>query len=187
MMRPAFLALVMLAMPCQAKGPAPSYQHDPSAIVQVFCASEQGTALGTAIRVTHNGYITARHVVALGKCTIVGEAGGPITVTYSDEKTDFATFIGPEGRGIIPISCDGFVAGRIYVARGYAGGNPYDVLVPWLATDLTDGPKTLFLGDAIPGMSGGPLIDRAGRVVGIVNQHTASRSLPLSLSKVCRA
>jgi hypothetical protein len=172
----ALASAAMLAAPSVPR--AQPYAHDPEAIVKVSCNG----GWGTAVKVGPSSYITAAHVIDAGGCKV---DGFPITVTAINAFRDYATFIGPTTNHVITPSCDGFRAGRIYVARGYAGGFEANVAVPWLATELTDGGQALFLGDAIPGMSGGPLVDRKGRVVGIVNRRVASRSIPLELTPLC--
>lgn len=175
----------LLALGCAfalaAPSPVPAdepYSHDPAAIVKVECDG----GWGTAVKIGPSSYITAAHVIDAGGCK-VGGAG--ITLTAVDPSLDFAAFIGPNSNHVIPLSCDGYRAGKIYVARGYAAGFGVNIRVPWLATELTDAGQALMIGDAIPGMSGGPLIDRKGRVTGIVNQRAASRSLPLDRTSLC--
>ena len=173
----AIVAAPLLAAPSASAQSAP-YAHDEAAIVKVDCDG----GWGTGVAVGGARYVTAAHVVDAGGCTVGGVG---ITITNVDRWNDYAVFIGPTTNHVIPVDCGGFDAGKIYIARGYAGGFNANVLVPWLATELTDQGQRLMIGDAIPGMSGGPLIDRRGRVVGIVNKRVASRSLPHSRTVLC--
>ena len=169
-------AAFLLAAPSAPS--AKPYAHDEAAIVKVECEG----GWGSAVKIGPSEYITAAHVVNAGGCTVDGVG---ITVTRVNDLFDYATFTGPTNNHVIPVSCGGFDAGKIYVARGYPGGFPGLVRVPWLMTELTDQGQRLAIGDAIPGMSGGALIDRRGRVTGIVNRRVASRSLPLSATSAC--
>lgn len=174
-----FLALAGAAMLAAPSAPSSGpYNHDHAAIVRVTCSG----GWGTAVKIGPSSYITAAHVVDAGGCSV---DGAPITLTSVDRGDDYATFIGPSSSHVIPLSCGGFKAGRIYLARGYAAGFNANVQVPWLATEISDGGQRLMIGDAIPGMSGGPVLDRAGRLTGIVNQRVASRALSLTETPLC--
>jgi hypothetical protein len=181
----ALLALCAAAFLAAPSTPASApYDHDPAAIVRVQCITQLGTRTGSGVRIAPDTYITAAHVVVeSGECSI---AGVPITVTFSDEPSDFAMFSGGAAGPTMPVHCGGFKAERVYLARGFAFGGNANFGMPWQATEITDNSLRLFIGDAIPGMSGGPVIDRKGRVAGIVNMRLASRGLPLSATKVCR-
>jgi S1-C subfamily serine protease len=98
------------------------------------------------------------------------------------------------------VSCRGFREGRFYLAGGYAFG-----VRPMLhglrygggrgqVSELKDGrPEArgddfpLFDGLAFPGMSGGPVVDLEGRLVGIVNgSNVMSAPHPLAASALLR-
>jgi hypothetical protein len=177
------LAALLCAAPTTSEAGPPPYSHDEAAIVRVFCTNPLGTSVGTAVKVGPGEYITAAHVVDSGQCHI---GIVPIVVTHLDKLRDFATFTGPVSAAVVRISCDGFKPGRVYEARGFAGGEFTNISFPWQATELASWPWTVFVGEAIPGMSGGPLIDRKGRVTGVVNMRWPARSLPLSRTGLCQ-
>lgn len=160
------------------------YPHAPAAIVRIECYGERDGGIGTAFKVGLVTYVTAAHVVHGRKCTIGGE---PVTVDIEgNDNRDFAVLTGPATSAMLPFSCKEFRLGRFYLARGYAGGGYELAALPWLATTIPWGSKAVLLGEAYAGMSGGPLIDRRGRVRGVVNTRLPSMALPLSETPLCR-
>jgi hypothetical protein len=169
----ASAALVAAPVSAPATGP---YAHDESLIVPVLCASGSGTAF----KVGWNTYITADHVSDNEDCAIGGE---PVLVTRRDLDHDFAMLRGPASPHSLPVSCAGFKAGKLYLARGHVP-NAWFMSLPWVATEIRD-PQRLFLGEAIPGMSGGAVLDRKGRAVGVVSKRLAARATDLRDTSVC--
>ena len=137
---------------------------------------------GTAFRIGRNHWISVAHVTALHDCEV---AGGPITVTDQDGKNDFSTFDTPSitSNGF-KVNCGGFIPGQYYYAVGHALGLPFHTVITVYATYARwpDG-KRVLIGpyDFIPGMSGGPVLNSAGEVVGTVNAFV--RGEPISLSR----
>lgn len=160
------------------------YAHDPAAIVLIYCQRATGGVTGSAFKVSETTYITAHHVVAGGICA-VGNA--PVQITSLDEKRDYATFIGPASPAMLKPSCDGFRPGTVYAARGYPGGSSYNIFTPWLAMRAVWKGFGVFAGEAIGGMSGGPLLDPQGRVVGVVVMKHPARSMSLSNTGYCKS
>lgn len=161
-----------------------AYPHDEAAIQLIYCQRVDGAASGTAFKVGPTYYLTARHVVLGGQCSI---GGVPVTINTMDEKHDFATLTGPASPHILATNCRGFHSGQTYLARGFPGGQSYNIFMPMIASALSVGGFRTFTGaDVIPGMSGGPVMDTQGRVTGIVNMRWPSRSMPLSSTGFCR-
>jgi hypothetical protein len=141
-------------------------------VKQVSCIG----ARGTAFKVAANKYLSVNHVTARAGCSIEGK---PIYVTYSDPAGDFSiiSVYDPEPGGL-PISCDGYRAGRPYLSVGFARGAPESIGVMLRAYDFPNLPGLtrgwqIFGGveTVIPGMSGGPILSEDGRVVGVVNAY----------------
>lgn len=168
--------LSLISAPVSAPTPGP-YPHDESLIVQVMCSA----SAGTAVKVGWNTYLSAAHVSDNEGCTIGGK---PILVTRRDAENDFSILRGPASPLALPISCAGFRPGRVYLARGHVPG-AWFMALPWLATELREGGQPVFVGEAIPGMSGGAVLDRKGRVVGVVSKRLAARATSLSETSVC--
>lgn len=158
------------------------YEHDENAIVLVACQRPQGWLQGSAFKVGPDTYVTAAHVVRDGPCAVDGIR---IAVTSLDNAHDYATFIGPKNSAIIRTSCKGFQAGRIYIARGYPAGFNGNIIAPWTAVGATVDGFDIFSGEAIPGMSGGPVINGQGEAVGVVNRRLPSSSMPLKDTGYC--
>jgi S1-C subfamily serine protease len=155
-----------------------------------------GNRSGTVWRISGDRYITAHHVSGDLACNLDGR---PIRTIMSDESRDFAVLSTARGVGReYEIDCRGFVAGQLYRAVGWAGGS--DLLaMPVISTGQTwvgqigGEPGRLrqfhhLRGGSYPGMSGGPIISREGKVVGIVNAGNSMGTVlsrPLSETALC--
>ena len=138
-------------------------------------------SLGTAVKVSDNEYVTAYHVVDTPGCTIDGQEV-VVERVYADK--DIATIRGPSYRGQVEISCKGYKPGKEYMAKGFGLGTYMEV--PWMASSHTQRGFHVFYGEAIPGMSGGPLLDKKGRIRGIVNMRWPARSASLEDTHLCK-
>jgi hypothetical protein len=153
-----------------------------------------GNRSGTVWRISGDRYVTASHVSEVSNCSL---GGRPIRVIQSDVALDYAVLSSSRGEGReYEIDCGGFVAGEVYRAIGWARGT--DLLaLPVAATGETWAGQLgnttgtysfhLLRGGAIPGMSGGPVLNRAGKVVGMVNAGSPSTLLsrPMSETPMC--
>ena len=141
-----------------------------------------GRGFGTAFR-TGDQFLSVAHVTGMTECKVDGQ---PITITEQDGMRDFSRFEAdlPPSRGM-KISCEGFHAGEFYWAAGHAGGLKIQTGVLLYAT-YAKSPTGLhvLLGNhtVIPGMSGGPVLNRKGEVVGVVNAYNPDANMSFSRS-----
>lgn len=156
-------------------------------VKQVLCSGTRGTAF----RVGEHMLISAAHVTNGISCTIESN----IVQATPEPDLDIAVIAYPIRKlGGFKISCDGFKPGQYYHAVGFARGAPWQQTVTVLATSMQDkAGYRIMLGypTFIPGMSGGPVMDSAGVVVGIVNMYSPfkpySWSRELKDTSLCRA
>jgi hypothetical protein len=167
------LAAALAAMPVPASD-ADAMFVNLSAVHQVFCAEGRGTAFEAGGRM-----ISVNHVTSLSNCHI----GSDPVVPTPEGDLDFSTIALP-AQGF-RVNCEGFKNGEYYWAVGYADGNPIQRVTTLVGTGERDpgNGEALLLGDptVIPGMSGGPIFNSAGEVVGTVNMY--SQIFPISLSR----
>jgi putative serine protease PepD len=163
-------------------------------VVTLNVSGGQGTGTGSGVIIRADGYVlTNQHVVA------VAQNGGSITVTLPDGRTVPATIVGTDtvtDLAVAKISASGLTAatfadsaavkiGQAVVAVGSPlglDGTVTEGIVSALHRPTTGGSDNSAVIDALqtdaainPGNSGGPLVDLAGRVVGI-NQSIATAS-----------
>lgn len=131
---------------------------------------------GTGFLINNRTVVTAQHVVEdMYSCTIDGVA---LKMDQENKTLDYATLsIGTRGLESLPIRCEGFKRGENYYAIGYARGSRFTMnrlIASSRFENATDengqriGTHLRELrGTAIPGMSGGPILDKDGYVVGI--------------------
>jgi hypothetical protein len=158
-------------------------------IKKVIC----GEYFGTAFVVDPIHVATAQHVVQnSSECSINGEQ---VNILYSDEKLDFS--IGEMTipfEETLPINCNGFVEGEEYFAIGYTGNDRFVIeKLLALGTDVKISTNTkdkkmlysssLLIGRVHHGMSGGPIVNRSGEVVGTTLAILVGTTIPLAASR----
>ena len=158
---------------------------DPAAVALIVCKGPDlgtGVRLGTAFWIGPRRLITAAHVTSHGRCAI---GGTPLDVVREDGVLDVAELRSTAPHPFLPFRCTGFRAGRHYLAIGFIAGRSRADL-PWRATGRRDASgQHEFVGQAEPGMSGGPVLDLSGRAVGVVDQRFPARSRALEETHLC--
>lgn len=161
MLKSLILALAALPLISARPFPEETALHYPL-VHQVRCDKSRGTAF----RIGPNQMISVAHVTMNSGCKIGGEA----FESMEAPKLDFATItVARHKIDAMPINCDGFQPGEWYFATGYAYGNEWQTTVRLFATLNKDGGMRVLRGEAIRGMSGGPIMNAKGEAVGTVN------------------
>lgn len=144
-----------------------------TAVHQVICAEGRGTAFEAG-----GHMVSVQHVTELHNCLIDAD---PVTAT-PEGGLDFSTIALP-AHGF-RINCEGFKQNEYYWAIGYAEGLPVQRMILLQGTgEYAANGMAALLGypTVIPGMSGGPVFNMAGEVVGTINMY--STVYPISLSR----
>lgn len=186
-------ALALGCVPREANAEA-LYTHPH--VKQVICTFANGMqGRGTAWRVSKGRFASVSHVTGRGgACTLDGKL---IAVEYDDPFGDFSIIrVEDDVEGGIPVNCSGYYHGYNYYSVGFARGAPWSVVITLRSNKLLDPflyrpGWSLFSGieHVIPGMSGGPILDRYGRAVGAVNAYNKQKGLswsrPLQETPLC--
>ena len=175
-MKLLFLSAAFAALASAA--PVPVEELPYSSIKLIRC----GRASGTVFQIAPGILMTAAHVTSNGPCSVGGVL---LETTLEDNQLDYALLRGRIGRPMT-LHCKELKRGRTYHGIGYAGGR-YRMDSRLFAEGRTNADvegssyhgMMRFGGGAIPGMSGGPIIDRRGRVVAIVNASNSALSTAL--------
>lgn len=143
----------------------------------------QGNTLGSGVYLGNDQVLTAAHVIPTTAAILVSfneRSVGAARIVRRDESDDLALLSVPglQSSGARPITWgDSMVLreGDALVALGYPVGLPLSVKVGVVSGLRVDGGTNLIQTDASlnPGMSGGPVLDSAGRLVGITDFGSA--------------
>lgn len=159
----------------------------------ITCVDEQNNkSSGTGFMVGPTKMITAAHVVTDDVCWDT-RSETPLTLKEYDDANDYAVMEADMGfhpqAQFMRVSCDGLKPKKIYDSIGFARGIAL-IMTHQKASKkkspegfvLSNGRDAvglrLVFGDIIPGMSGGPIIDKDGVVVAI-NSATDGRGIGL--------
>ncbi len=139
----------------------------------------QGNVLGSGVYLGNGQVLTAAHVVATTALIVISydeRQVGTARVVRRSKNDDLAllSVTGLDGAGARPVVWgDSSVLrqGDTLVALGYPAGLPLSVKVGVVSGLREDGGTSLVQTDASlnPGMSGGPVLDGSGRLVGITD------------------
>ena len=174
----ACAAALALCIPSSLASAIPTFGDYPL-VKKITC----GKGSGTAFRVGRTTLLSVDHVTRNEACKIDGVAFW----VKPEPDTDFSVIelAGPKAGGF-KINCEGFKAGEYYWAIGHAMGGAQRVIslysygrYAWNGMAALWGYPTV-----IPGMSGGPIINIRGEVVGTVNMYNPFA--PVSLSRELR-
>lgn len=178
-----------------------SYFINLDTVKLIYCSVNGHIVVGSGVVIGKNRIITANHVVYDSDACMIEQKEVKIVKQYPE--IDFAVLsmdLGDEVP-ITPISCDGFVVGDTYFSIGYSYGTDFAMTKLKNTNNLMDFPKTqqypfyshglnLLNGLAFEGMSGGPIINMDGQIVGITNmsnQGSMVGSRSLSETPLCSA
>lgn len=150
-------------------------------IHKLTCSGPSGAVMGSGSYVDAHHILTAAHVAA-GRTCIVGDQVAQTVMVDTARDVAVVRTVEP-GRGRISFSCVKPKAGDEAFAIGFAGGS--DFVVQRFTATGTFIPKrvrnfqglAIFKGHAYRGMSGGPVIDRHGQIIGILNAVNGNGSM----------
>lgn len=188
---PKLLYLAAIAAGLTSAAPAPEavpsdYFIPISLVRQLKCDNGNGSGVtGTGSYIDRDLVLTAHHVTGNRSCSIDGT---PVQVVYSNADLDISVVRTPDvSEARMTTSCTAPRAGEEYFAIGFANGRDFVVqrftatgtAVPARSRDFHG--MNVFRGASYHGMSGGPVIDRDGNIVGTLNAGN-ERSVMLSRS-----
>jgi len=191
-----FLLMVFFATESYAQ------PFDTNTVKFIECVNQQvGNTVygntGSGVVIGRNTVLTALHVVYGNSCAIEGQ---PVKIISSSVSEDVAIISVNllTNSPIARYSCDGFKSGERYVSFGFASsGAKYEPLIAANNTVSTN-PSNKFpfqvdnlsvlKGTILHGMSGGPIINDNGLIIGI-NNGSDSKSIvgsrPISETPLC--
>ena len=164
-------------------------QHDESSVVKIEGRGCGGIVEGSGFVASNDLVITNAHVVAgIAAPYVLTEQGTlPATVVWFDPNLDFA-ILRVSGLNETPLTIDGTKVndGTTGAVLGYPGGGPFDAVPAAVLEDFTAVGRNIYdqgettrdvysiKATVVPGNSGGPLINAAGQVIGIVFAQSTS-------------
>lgn len=153
--------------------PPSGYFIDLDLVQRIECKQGTDTYSGTGWFYKDQSLVTAAHVVeGMNSCTIQGKT---VTVTKLDHDADYALLtVESHPSEVLSFTCEPFHKDAKYFAVGYALGEDFVVQPLRGSIENSDDEsgfrgESLLVGKSFAGMSGGPIFNEAGQVVGLVN------------------
>lgn len=161
-----------------------------SSIVKLACDRRVGSGFQT----NNSQMFSADHVTIDAKCSVVRKSLRnnlyiSTRVTNHSAELDFSELrvLGRTNVNHLEFTCDPMVEGETYWMAGYpAGGNlkvePVRATGKFTHGQPKDNPGLtipylrIVEGNAIPGMSGGPVLNKDGQVIAIINAYATDNS-----------
>jgi S1-C subfamily serine protease len=185
---------VTLQAPTGALTAEQIYKRDAPGVVQITATTQGAESLGSGFVIDKAGHIVTNFHVVRGASKVLVSFSGKdqlvATVVGLDPSTDLAILkIQTRASALTPLELGNSDAVRVGDTV-YAIGNPFGVYARTLTSGIVSAlqrritaPNTLPIDNAIQtdasinhGNSGGPLIDAAGRVIGVTSQIYAENS-----------
>jgi len=192
-------AVAPVAMLLVALGAAAVYYFSPTDASAPAVSStvliSAGTGQGTGVHIGRGYVVTAAHVVAGAgpefKVTDSAGAEHARTVLWTNTEYDLALLRveGHAGLGAAALQCSpSITSGQRITATGNPINLSFITVRGYIASDVAPRGawKQLFVVDmaVVPGMSGGPVFDRSGSVIGIMVGVASVATNPISVSLV---
>ena len=172
----AFAALVSVGSPASAQGVSAA----DGGVVRLRC----GTADGSGVMLSGDTFLTANHVINDDTCSVRGGDGrfAGFEVLVQDPSLDLVIArTSALGHAVAPVNCAGMIAGQEYSLIGFVKGTARTLTVTATGSFANAAMRTGVVqrvraveGDGRSdrgreGMSGGAVLDNAGRVVAFIS------------------
>ena len=190
MIRKALMAALLAFQPYKTAAASVPVPLEPS-VPRVYCPQDDGGPYyATAFRISPHLLLSVKHVTSLAHCEIDGV---PIHILYTSPTADFTILSDDRAGKWLTVDCEGFIAGRKYIAIGHPRAVDSVVAVPLIGTgNYSDDGEAVLVGvfTVQPGHSGGAIIDAVThQVVGTINaanwEEGTSYSVELKKTPIC--
>ena len=185
-----FFALSVGATPTVQQN---SYFMNLNVVKYILCVDSDGKhSAGTGFVVSKNRVMTANHVIENSESCVIDHK--PVKLISSDVDLDVAVVkvdLGDDAP-VAKISCEGYTMGETYFSFGYSQGIDPAITKLEFTGDFMDFENkphfAILRGLMFAGMSGGPIVDMYGKIVGmntLSNEKGFAGSRQLSETSIC--